>query len=102
MQRRGGPLSSLPESPQRWSLFSDGVVVGSGVLLPMRSHGGRDPLASHLIVACQVAVVEDHKEDAEGFVIVPGSGPSTAPLTLGAAAISGCDFLWNASCVGYV
>ena len=102
MQRRGGPLSFLPASPQRWSLFADGVVVGSGVLLPMRSHGGRDPLASHLIVACQVAVVEDHEEDAEGFVIVPASGSSTTPLTLGAAALSGCDFLWNASCVGYV
>ena len=102
MQRRGGPLSFLPASPQRWSLFADGVVVRSGVLLPMRSHGGRDPLASHIIVACQVAVVEDHEEDAEGFVIVPASGSSTTPLTLGAAALSGCDFLWNASCVGYV
>jgi len=122
--RRGGSLSSLPPHPQRWSLLLDGVVVGSGVLLPVRSHMGSMPVSKHLFVVCQVDVLEEHTEKAydlavaagvlpvssEGDVelaagaheVVEDGGPPEVPLTLGAAALRGCDLLWKAASVGYV
>jgi len=99
-QQRGDPLPSLSPHPQRSSLFVDSLLVGSGVLLPMRSHCGRDPVARHLIVTCQVKVLDNHKGDENGFVVAPGHGTATVPLTFGTAAQSGREFLWKASCIG--
>ena len=99
-QQRGDPLPSLSPHPQRSSLFVDSVLVGSGVLLPMRSHCGRDPVARHLIFTCQVTVLDNQTGDENGFLVAPGHGTATVPLTFGTAAQSGREFLWQASCIG--
>ena len=99
-QRQGDLMPSRSPHPQRTSLFVDSLLVGSGVLLPMRSHCGRDPVARHLIVTCQVKVLDNHKGDENGFVVAPGHGTATVPLTFGTAAQSGREFLWKASCIG--
>ena len=99
-QRQGDPMPSRSPHPQRTSLFVDTVLVGSGVLLPMRSHCGRDSVARHLVVICQVTVLNNHMGDENGFVVAPGHGTATVPLTCGTAAQSGRKLLWQASCIG--
>jgi len=52
-------------------------------------------VARHLVVICQVPVLDNHMGDENGFVVAPGHGTATVPLTLGTAAQSGRELLCN-------